>query len=273
MQRVGKGKLPATLGLRRSEPQPHEVPSGRWRLVVGVSCARVQDVRVGNELNVADLEDHVQGEAHAGLLQDARSLLLRFAEGWDFADVAEALERVHVVRVPFAVHAGGFLGSGFLVEDGLASVRLLAGGDFAFTVEIPDGLCEGFGNVGMLPLKGIPDIVDGDDVRLATLQGASNAKQADDVAIVGVEELTCTSAVDAHLVDLCRVGADVLDVTEHMAEAVLADKVAQVGTKSHVCDGGLVVAPLCDWKAFEQEKSLAVDDIVAKIVEELFKLG
>lgn len=49
--------------------------------------------------------------------------------------------------------------------------------------------------------------------------------------------------VDADLVDLCGVFAEILDVAEHMAAAVLADEVAKVCTQAHVCDGRLVVTP------------------------------
>lgn len=182
-------------------------------------------MRVGDELNVADLEDHVQRQAHAGLLQHARSFLLRFAEGRDDACIAEAGEGVHVVRVPFAVDAGGGVGAGFLVEDGLAGVGLLAGGDLALAVEVPDWLGQSFGDVGVLALEGVPDVVGGDDVRLAAFEGAGDAQQADDVAVVGVEELARACAVDAHFVDLGGVGADILDVAENVAEAVLADEV------------------------------------------------
>lgn len=34
-----------------------------------------------------------------------------------------------------------------------------------------------------------------------------------------------------------------------------------------------MVAPFCDGETFEEEKAFAVDDVVAKVVEELLKTG
>jgi hypothetical protein len=56
---------------------------GRWRRVVPVRGPRMQDVRVGEELDIADLEDHVQRETVAGFLEDAEGFLLGVGEWWD----------------------------------------------------------------------------------------------------------------------------------------------------------------------------------------------
>jgi hypothetical protein len=40
-------------------------------------------------------------------------------------------------------------------------------------------------------------------------------------------------------------------MAEDVATAVLADEVAQVGAQTHVCHGGLVVAPSLDGEALE----------------------
>jgi len=237
VRRVGERQLPASLGLRRRQPQTHKVPARRRRRVVSISRAAVQGVRVAEELDVADLEDHVQRQAHAGFFQHGGGVLLCLGEGRDDAGVAEARERFHVVGVPFAVDAGGLVGPGFFVEDGLAGVGFLADGDFAFAVEVPDGLGEGLGNVGVLFLEGVPDVVGGDDVGLAAFEGTVDAQQADDVAVVGVEELAGAGAVDADFVDLGWVGAGVFDVAEDVAQAVLRDEVAEVGAETHVGDG------------------------------------
>lgn len=58
-------------------------------------------------------------------------------------------------------------------------------------------------------------------------------------------------SVDSHFVNLGRVFSQVLDVAEHMAAAVLADEVSQVSAKTHVCNGGLVIAPFLYGKALE----------------------
>ena len=69
--------------------------------------------------------------------------------------------------------------------------------------------------------RSVPDVVGGDDVGLAALEGAVDAEQADDVAVVGVEELSGAGAVDADFVDLGRVGTGVFDVAENVAQAIL----------------------------------------------------
>lgn len=142
MRRVGERQLPTSLRLRRRQPQTHKVSAGCRRRVVGVGGAAVQGVRVAEELDVADLEDHVQRQAHAGFFQHGGGVLLGFGERRDDAGVAKAREGFDVVGVPFAVDAGGVVGAGLFVEDGLAGVGFLADGDFAFAVEVPDGLGE-----------------------------------------------------------------------------------------------------------------------------------
>lgn len=63
----------------------------------------MQDVRVGDELNVADVKDHVQGEALAGLFEDFDGFELGGGERGDDAGVGEAGERANVVGVPSAL--------------------------------------------------------------------------------------------------------------------------------------------------------------------------
>lgn len=53
-------------------------------------------------------------------------------------------------------------------------------------------------------------MVDGGDVGFASLEGFGDAEEADNVAVVGVEELAGRGAVDADFVDLRGVGAGVL---------------------------------------------------------------
>ena len=78
---------PAALALRRGQPQPHQVAARGGGCVVRVGGAGVQDVRVGKELDVADVEDHVQRELVAGFLEDAQGFLLGVGEWRDDACV------------------------------------------------------------------------------------------------------------------------------------------------------------------------------------------
>lgn len=62
--------------------------------MVLVSRAQVQNVRVGDELDIPDVEDHVHGEVLAGLLDGFE--LGRGAREGDDASVGEAAERADV---------------------------------------------------------------------------------------------------------------------------------------------------------------------------------
>jgi hypothetical protein len=74
-------------------------------------------------------------------------------------------------------------------------------------------------------------------------------------------------AVDAHFVNLGRVLAEILDVAEDMATAVLTDEVAEICAETHVCHGGLVVTPFLDGEALEEDEALAVDEVCAQLVQ------
>ena len=66
----------------------------------------------------------------------------------------------------------------------------MAGADFAFAVEIPDRFREGFEDVGPGSVQDVPDVVGGDDVGFAAFESAGEAEEADEVGVVGVEELS-----------------------------------------------------------------------------------
>lgn len=74
-------------------------PRGRRR-VVGVRGPGVEDVRVGEELDVADFKGHVQSEPGAGFLEDSQRFLLSSRQGRDYAGIGEAGKGLDVVWVP-----------------------------------------------------------------------------------------------------------------------------------------------------------------------------
>jgi len=113
----------------------------------------------------------------------------------------------------------------------------------------------------------------GDDIALATFERACDAEETDDVGVVGVEELTGGGTVDPDFVDLGGVGARVFDMPEDVTKAILRDKVAKISSKTHVSDCGLVVTPLLDGEAFEEQEAFAVDNLFAESVEEGFHFG
>lgn len=81
-------------------------------LVLGSS---MQNMLVTQKLDIANLQNHMQPQAMARLLQHLRSLDLLLAQLWDATDVHEAVQGLDVVRIPLAVHAS--IGASFEVED------------------------------------------------------------------------------------------------------------------------------------------------------------
>ena len=234
--------------------------------VVAIRGAGMENVRIAQELDVADLEHHVQLQPVTHRFQHVGRLLLARGQGRHEPGVGEARQGAHKVRIPLGVDPA--LASGFEEEDGGADPRLLAGGDLALPVEVPDGLGEEVGDVRALRLQRVPDQVGGGDVALAAVGGARDAQQADDVGVVGVEELARVGAVDAHFVDRARVFAQVLDVAEDVAAAVLRDRVADVGGQPHVGDGALVQAPGLHGEVLEEDEAFAVQEFGAHGAEE-----
>lgn len=84
--------------------------------------------------------------------------------------------------------------AGFQVEDACLDPFLLADTCLALPVEVPDRLRKRPGNVGTLLLECVPDVMRGNKVRLASLKSTGNAQQADNVRVVGVEELADVSS-------------------------------------------------------------------------------
>ncbi len=68
--------------------------------MIRVRRPRVKHVFVGQELNIADIEDHVQRQPVARLLEDVGGFELGGAKGRDDAFVGEAGEGADVVGVP-----------------------------------------------------------------------------------------------------------------------------------------------------------------------------
>ena len=231
-----------------------------WKVLVRGPC--MQDMCIGQELDIANLEDHVQRQLGAGVFQYLGGVLLLFRQGRDESRVAEARQAADEVWIVLAVYAS--VRSGFLVKDGRLDPFFLAMRGLAFTVKVPDRLCEGLGHIWVLALQSVPDVVRGDNVGFSTFEGAVHAQQTDYVAVVCVEVLACVCPVDAHFVDLAAVLSYILDVTEYVASAVLRYKVSEIGAQTHVCDSRLVVAPFGGREAFEEDEALAVQQLVTQ---------
>lgn len=224
-------------------------------------------MRITQELNIAHLQDHMQRKPLARLLQHRQRMPLRLAQRRNHARVTKARQALDEIRIPLAVHAA--LPTRLQKEHARLDPRLLAIADLALAIKVPHRAGQQLGHLGVLGAQRVPDVVDADNVALATFLGAVHAQQADNVARVGVEELPRRGAVDAHAVDLRGVVADVLDVAEHVAAAVLRDEVAQVGAEAHVGDGVLVGAPLLRGEALEEDEAFAVQEVVTEGLEDL----
>lgn len=196
---------------------------------------------------------------------------LRLAQRRNHALVTESRQALDKVRIPLAVHAA--FSPRLEEKHARLDPLLLAFADLALTVKVPHRTGQQLGHVRVLGLERVPDMVHADNVALAALLCAVAAQQADNVARVGVEELPGRGAVDAHAVDLGGVVADVLDVAQHVAAAVLRDEVAEVGAQAHVGDGVLVGTPFLCWEALEEDEAFAVEEIVAKGVEDFAEFG
>lgn len=68
--------------------------------MVSVIRARVQDVFVGEELDVADFEDHVQSKLETCVFEDLGGFELGGRQRRDDAGVGETGERFDIVRIP-----------------------------------------------------------------------------------------------------------------------------------------------------------------------------
>lgn len=130
--------------------------------MIRIRRPRMQHMRVGQELNIPNIQHHVQTQPGTGILQHLQRLELRLRERGDDACVREAGERAHVVRVPFCVDAA--VRAALEVDDAGADVLFLACAGLAFAVEVPDWLREGPEDVGAVLGEGVVDVVGGDDV-------------------------------------------------------------------------------------------------------------
>ncbi len=62
---------------------------------------------------------------------------------------------------------------------------------------------------------------------------------------------------------MLRILAQILDMTKNMTSTILADEVAQIGSKAHVRDCGLVIAPFFNWEALEEDETFPIDELSA----------
>lgn len=231
----------------------------------------MQQMCIAQELDIANLKNHMQCQPLACLLENLHCPQLLLAQCRNQPLVAKASQRLDIVRIPLAVKPP--LAAVLQIHNRLTDPLLLALRHLALAVKVPDGLGEELGHVRVLLLQRVPDVMDRDNVALAALLRTVHAQEADDVAVVGVEELPRGGAVDAHRVDLGRVVADVLDVAQDVAASVLRKEVAQVSAQAHVGDGVLLGTPDVGGEPLEQNEALAVEQVIAEVGEDFAELG
>jgi hypothetical protein len=81
--------------------------------MIRVRSARMQNMRIRKELNIPNIQNHMQRQPHTSLLKNLQRLKLFLAQRGDDTRVAEAAERADVVGIPFCVDAGLVAGFGF----------------------------------------------------------------------------------------------------------------------------------------------------------------
>jgi len=117
----------------------------------------MQHMLITQELDISNLENHMQSQAMARLFQHLRRLQLLWRQRRNDTGVHKPAETLNIVGIPFAVYAA--ILTSLEVEDGGLDVGLFADARLAFTVKIPDGLCERLGDVWAFLLQGVPDVV------------------------------------------------------------------------------------------------------------------
>lgn len=169
---------PASLIFRSCQPQPHQVSPGGRRGMIGVCSPRVEDMLIRKELDVANLEDHMKGQASTCFLQNVRRFKLSRREGRDQTGVGESSERSDEVWVvpqivseettwrPSEVvpSVDSSFGTSFEEKDGRPNVWFLAVTHFAFAVKVPDWLRQGLQHIWSFSSKDIVDMMSGYDV-------------------------------------------------------------------------------------------------------------
>ena len=250
---IMKRQFPPPFLLRGAQPQPHEMPPRCRRRVVLVRRPRVQDVVVGQELDVADVEDHVEGQPLTGFLQDGGGFFLRSGERRDEAGGGETGEGADVVGVPSEARVSNSLPRTKTLKNGGRKGRryalrvhppslpflkvkhtrpnplLLPDARLPFPIKVPDRLRQRARHVRILHLQRVPDFMRGDEIRLPALQRLRYAQQAYQIGVIRVEELPRVGPVDAHAGYSGWVVAEILDVPQDVSVGVLRDEVAQVG--------------------------------------------
>lgn len=104
--------------------------------MIRIRRPRMKNMRIRQELDIANVQDHMQTQTVASLLKNLESLGLGIGHGRNDSGVGEAVQGPHVVWVPLCVDAAVL--AALEVYDACADEFFLAFAGFAFAVKVPD---------------------------------------------------------------------------------------------------------------------------------------
>ena len=82
----------------------------------------------------------------------------------------------------------------------------------------------------------------------------SDRDRADNIPSIGT--------VDANFIDLLRVLAKILHMSQDMTTRVLGNKVTEISAQTHIGDSTLVSSPFLNREALKQDEALAVEEVL-----------
>ena len=82
-----------------------------------------------------------------------------------------------------------------------------------------------------------------------------------------MDYLPGTCPINTNLVDLCRIVANIFNVTKNMTPPILTDKIPKIGSQTHIGHCRFVISPFLNWKSFEEEKTSAIEQLLADFVQ------
>jgi hypothetical protein len=133
--------------------------------------------------------------------------------------IHETIERFDIVWIPLRIDSR--VGTFLQIEHRGPDVRVFTNARLSFTVKVPDGFGQCFGNIRAFILQGVPNEVGGDYVRLATFEGSRDAEQSNNIRVICMEILSSCSQIEGleseefnHIVlpSICPVDADFVNL-------------------------------------------------------------
>jgi len=93
--------------------------------------------------------------------------------------IHETIKRFDIVGIPLRIDSS--IGPFLDIEHRSPDIRFLSIASFSFPIKVPDRLGQCFSNIWAFLLEGVPNVVGGDYVRLATFAGPGDAEQSNNI--------------------------------------------------------------------------------------------